>query len=135
MFRNGKRNQAPREFAKCRPLNVVHVNEIKDRLDNLCILTHETLFRLGFAVYLIELACQITMTVLMYDLLKPVSRSIVLLSAIFGLIECTSKILSRLFFYAPFLVLGGAHYLSVFNADQKNARASYETALKVNPGF
>ena len=40
------------------------------------ILSHEGLFRLGFAVYLIELACQITMTVLFYDLLKPVSKSV-----------------------------------------------------------
>src|ERR1035441_6353285 len=39
------------------------------------ILSHESVFRLGFAVYLVELACQITMTTLMYDLLKPVSRS------------------------------------------------------------
>ena len=34
------------------------------------ILNNETLFRLGFAVYLVEMACQITMTVLFYDLLK-----------------------------------------------------------------
>src|ERR1035441_3442302 len=46
------------------------------------ILSHESVFRLGFAVYLVELACQITMTALMYDLLKPVSRSGSLLAAI-----------------------------------------------------
>ena len=38
------------------------------------ILSHESVFRLGFAVYLVELACQITMTALMYDLLKPVCQ-------------------------------------------------------------
>src|SRR5215213_7116301 len=45
------------------------------------ILNNETLFRLGFAVYLIEMACQITMTALFYDLFKPVSRSQSLLAA------------------------------------------------------
>src|SRR5882672_8314268 len=88
------------------------------------IRSHESVFRLGFAVYLVELACQIAMTALMYDLLKPVSRSGSLLAAIFGFIGCTVKILSRLFFFAPLLVLGAAHYLSVFSAEQLHAFGS-----------
>jgi hypothetical protein len=87
------------------------------------IQSHVTAFRLGFAVYLVELACQITMTALMYDVLKPVSRSASMLAAIFGLTGCAVKILSRLFFFAPLLVLGGAHYLSVFSAEQLHALA------------
>jgi hypothetical protein len=87
------------------------------------ILSHESVFRLGFAVYLVELACQITMTALLYDVLKPVSRSASLQAAIFGLIGCTVKILSRLFFFAPLVVLSGTHYLSVFSAEQLHALA------------
>ncbi len=87
------------------------------------ILAHEALYRLGFAIYLIEMACQVTMTVLFYDLLKPVSKSASLLAATFGLIGCTIKTLSRLFFFAPMLVLGGGHYLSVFDPKQLQALA------------
>jgi len=87
------------------------------------IQAHEPLYRLGFAIYLIEMACQITMTVLFYDLLKPVSRSASMLAATFGLIGCTIKTMSRIFFFAPLLVLGGAHYLSVFDVKQLPALA------------
>ncbi len=87
------------------------------------ILAREPLYRLAFAIYLIEMACQITMTVLFYDLLKPVSKSASILAATFGLIGCTIKTLSRLFFFAPLLVLGGAHYLSVFDPKQLQALA------------
>ena len=87
------------------------------------ILAHQPLYRLAFAIYLIEMACQIAMTVLFYDLLKPVSKSASILAATFGLIGCTIKTLSRLFFFAPLLVLGGAHYLSVFDPKQLQALA------------
>lgn len=87
------------------------------------IRTHESLFRLGYAVYLVETACQITMTVLFYDLLKPVSKGVSLLAATFGLVGCTIKVLGRLFFFAPLLVLGSAPYLSAFDANQLQALA------------
>ena len=94
------------------------------------ILTHQSLFQLGFAVYLIEMACQIAMTALFYDLLKPAGRSVSLLAAFFGLTGCVIKTFSRLFFIAPLFILGGAHYLSVFSAEQLQALALL--FLKVN---
>src|SRR5947207_414550 len=87
------------------------------------ILTHKSLFELGFTVYLIEMACQIAITALFYDLLKPAGRSISLMAAFLGLAGCIIKTLSRLFYIAPLFVLGGAHYLSVFNAEQLQALA------------
>jgi len=87
------------------------------------ILNHEAQFRMGFAVYLIEMTAQVTMTALMYELLKPVSKGAALLSAVLGFIGCTIKIVSRLFYYAPILVLGGSQYLTVFSREQLNALA------------
>jgi hypothetical protein len=94
------------------------------------ILAHESMFRLGFALYLIEMSCQITMTALFYDLLKPVSKSVSFLAAIFGFVGCTIKTLSRLFYYTPLLILGDVHYLSVF--DPKQLQALSLLFLRVN---
>src|SRR5712664_3344806 len=94
------------------------------------ILMHKSLFQLGFAVYLIEMACQIAMTALFYDLLRPAGRSVSLLAAFLGFAGCIIKTFSRLFFIAPLFILGGAHYLSVFSAEQLQALALL--FLKVN---
>ncbi len=87
------------------------------------ILAHKGLFQLGFAFYIIEMACQITMTALFYDLLKPAGRSVSLVAAFLGFAGCIIKTFSRVFFIAPLFILGGAHYLSVFSAEQLQALA------------
>jgi hypothetical protein len=94
------------------------------------ILAHKGLFQLGFAVYLIEMACQIAMIPLFYDLLKPAGRSVSLVAASLGFAGCVVKIVARVFFIAPLFVLGGAQYLNVFSAEQLQALALL--FLKVN---
>jgi hypothetical protein len=94
------------------------------------ILAHKGLFQLAYAVYLIEMACNIAMTALFYDLLKPAGRSISLLAAFLGFAGCVIKTFSRVFFIVPLFILGGAHYLSVFSAEQLQTLALL--FLKVN---
>jgi hypothetical protein len=94
------------------------------------ILTHRSLFESGFTVYLIEMTCQVALTALFYELLKPVNRSVSLLAAYISLVGCTIKTVSRLFYIAPLFVLGGSHYLTVFNREQLQALALL--FLKVN---
>ena len=94
------------------------------------ILAHKSEFQLGFAVYMIEMACQIAITALFYDLLKPSGRSLSLVAAFLGLAGCVIKTFSRVFFIVPLSILGGAHYLSVFTAEQLQALALL--FLKVN---
>ena len=84
---------------------------------------HEPLVRLAFALYVIELACQVALTVLFYRILEPAGRSASMLAAAFGLTGCTVKLVSRVFFLAPLLVLGGAHFLAVFEPRQLQALA------------
>ena len=87
------------------------------------ILTHEPLYRLGFAAELISAVCYITVTLLVYDLFKPVNRSLSLLAAFFSLVGCTIQALSTLFHLAPLVILGGGQYLSAFKVEQLQALA------------
>ena len=88
------------------------------------ILANQSMYRLGFTVYLLEMAGQIATVVLFYQLLKPVSRTGAMLAAAFELTGCGIKIFSRLFYFAPLLVLGGAaSHLSVFNKEQLDSIA------------
>jgi hypothetical protein len=95
------------------------------------ILTHAALFRLGFATELISAVCYITVTLLLYDLFKPVNGSVSLLAAFFSLIGCAMQALSTLFHLAPLVLLGGELYLSVFKVEQLQALALMFLKLRV----
>lgn len=100
---------------------LVNLNNAAATANN--ILNNESLFRLGFAVYLFEMACQIFMTVLFYQLLKPVNKSLALLAMVIGIAGCIIKTFARVFFLAPLLVLGNEPYLQGFNTEQLQSLA------------
>ena len=79
--------------------------------------------RIAYAIFMIEMAFQIGNIALMYDLLKPVDRSIARAAAVFGFVGAGIKTLARLFFYAPLFVLGSAPYFAAFDAKQLEALA------------
>ena len=87
------------------------------------ILAHETLFRLAFAGDLLVVAIYIVFTALLYDLMKPVNRSVSLLAAIFSLMGCATQAFACIFELAPLVVLGGEQYLGVFKVDQLQSLA------------
>jgi len=80
----------------------------------------EYLFRLGFAGFLVESLCDTALVLILYALLKPVSKELSLLAAFFGLIGTALFAVSESFYFAP-LTLGGAAYLKTFSPDQLNA--------------
>jgi len=94
------------------------------------ILANESLFRRGFAAALISAVCYITVTLLLYDILKPVNKNLSLLAALFSLTGCTIQALSSLFHLAPLVVLGGEQYLSVFKVEQLQALALLSLKLR-----
>src|SRR5204863_2169023 len=94
------------------------------------ILTHKSMFQLGFTVYLIEMACQVATAALFYVLLRPVSKSIALTAAFLELTGCIIKAFARVFFIIPLFVLGGAPALSAFTAQQSQSVALL--LLKIN---
>src|SRR5437588_3721314 len=84
------------------------------------IKSYEFLFRLGFATFLIESLCDITLVLILYALLRPVNKQLSLLAAFFGLMGTALFAFAELFYFAPLLILGGAPYLKSFSADQLN---------------
>ncbi|GLQ88767.1 DUF4386 domain-containing protein [Dyella flagellata] len=57
------------------------------------------LFRLSFLVYLIEALCDVTLTLIFYMLLRPVSQALSLLAAFFGLVSTATFATSELFYF------------------------------------
>jgi hypothetical protein len=94
------------------------------------ILAHRSLFQAGFTVYLIEMACNVAVTALFYDLLRPAGRSASLAMAFLGLSGCAIKTLSRLFYVAPLFLLSGPQLPTVFDPGQSQALALL--FLKIN---
>lgn len=82
------------------------------------ILAHKGLFQMGFTVYLIEMACQITTAVLFYQLMKPVNRTVALLALFLEVTGCIIKTFARVFFIAPLFALGHPAALAGFSAEQ-----------------
>ena len=81
------------------------------------ILANESLYRTGFTLYMIEMAAQIAQTVLVFFLFRPVSRRIAALAMVFGLVGCTIKTFSRVFYLAPLFILK-QNAFAAFSADQ-----------------
>lgn len=85
------------------------------------ILAHESRFQLSFAANLLQFACYVVVTGLLYHLFKPVNARLSLLAAFFSLMGCAIGAVSCLFELAPLTVLGGATYLNVFTVAQLQA--------------
>ena len=87
------------------------------------VIASSSLFRLGFATYLVEAVCDIALAWVFYVLLRPAHRNLALLAAFFGLVSTATFATTELFYFAPSFILGGAAYLKTFSPDQLNSLA------------
>jgi hypothetical protein len=87
------------------------------------ILASEASFRFAFAADLIAGLCYLGVTVLLYSLLKPVSRSLSLLAAFFGLAGVAIGSAISLTNLAALVLLRGEQYSSAFTSSQLQAMA------------
>ena len=82
------------------------------------ILAKESLFRLGFVADLISGLSYVGVTAFIYYLLKPVSRSLSLVGAFFGLAGVAIGGASWVIHLTPLLLLHGDQYLAAFTTNQ-----------------
>src|SRR5260370_21659383 len=87
------------------------------------ILGHERLFWLGLVLSLIGVAFHIAWALLMYELLKPVNRSLSRLAAFVILVGCATQALTCLLYLAPLIILQDGSSLSAFTPEQLRALA------------
>lgn len=87
------------------------------------IRSSETLYRLGFAAYLVEALCDVTLSLLFYALLKAVDESWALLAAFFGLLATALFAVAELFYFGAAVVLRSADSLKAFTPDQVDGLA------------
>jgi hypothetical protein len=79
------------------------------------------LFRMSFAVYLVEATCDIALALLFYILLEPVSKQTALLAAFFGLVSTATFGFAELFYFASSLFTSGNEYFAMLSPEQRNA--------------
>jgi hypothetical protein len=85
------------------------------------IMASEGLFRAGIASDSVVFLIEIVLVVLLYVLLKPVSKTLSLVAAFSRLAMAVIQGINLLNHFIVLLLLGGAGYLTVFEPDQLNA--------------
>lgn len=81
----------------------------------------ESLWRVGIASQMIMVICTVALTLILYVLLRPVSRNLALLATFFSLIATAADAAHSLQLVEALLPLGNAGYLKAFTPEQLNA--------------
>jgi len=93
------------------------------------IVSMEPLWRFGIAAELFLLLCAVTLTWILYVLLRPVSRDLVLLAVFFNLVSMALEALIQLCFVAALFPLAKLAYLKAFTPEQLSVMAHLSVRL------
>ena len=98
------------------------------------------IFRAGFAAYMVEAACDLSLTALFYLLLRPVSRPLALITAFFGLFGTTTFAVGEIFYYVAALPAMDAHFAAALSPEARESFAYvclriYGTVFDIFAGF
>ena len=85
------------------------------------IMASESLWRITIAGELILLVCAITLTLILYVLLRPVNKTLALLAVFFNMVEFPIEAASKLCLFAALFLSGNADYLKTFEPHQLHA--------------
>lgn len=84
------------------------------------ILTSDTVFRVGFASYLVEGLCDAALTAVFFVLLRPIDQVLTVAIVVFRIMATATFAFAELFYFAPSLILTNEPYLRSFSSDQLN---------------
>ena len=88
------------------------------------IIASQPLFRAGIGAELVILLSEIVLSVILYVIFRPVSKTLSLLAAVSRLIMTAVHGFNLINYFFVLLLLGGEGYLATFGADQLNALVS-----------
>lgn len=88
------------------------------------ILASESLWRFHIAAELFLLVCAITLLMILFVLLRPVSRELTLLALFFNLVSIGLEAATAMYLVVALFPLGNAAYLKAFTPEQLYAMAS-----------
>ena len=88
------------------------------------IMAAESLWRFHIAAELLLLICAVVLLMILFVLLKPVSRELVLLATFFNLVSIGLEAATAMYLVVALFPLGNAAYLKAFSSEQLYAMAS-----------
>lgn len=98
------------------------------------IMAFEQLWRIGFTGSIVMLMCAVPLALIMFILLRPVSRDIALLAVFFNLVSITIEAISDLNIFVALFPLGSSDYLKVFEPNNLSV-LSYLTLRVHSSGY